>query len=1112
MSKKIKSIKIIDPGTNPDVDSDFHTIGRGKTIEHIMDLYGADKVAGIITPGPFKAKNAIKSMATIYGLPTAQAQAISNTLPDAIEKKMNIKSMLDPNSEYYEAGADLRIQLNTPLLEEVAHSAAELDGRLRETGVHPCFIGNSLVLTNKGLKEIKNIKKNDLVLTHKNQYQPVKILQKNFNQKGVKLSFKNIPSIITTTNHPFYTLNIRNKTKSWKNAEDLEINKDLVAIAINQNEIIPNNEYNLPLENEDFWWLIGQFLDNGSLDTYYNSNSHTFKHKIRLRVPKKNRTKKSITDKVEQLFKLEKSDRNNDDVLIINDNLYSFLKPFYNKSYEKEIPSFMFDLPIKYIRPFLHGLFSDYGKPSNYFFTTNSDKLINGIIQLAAKAWKSLPFNLTELKTAKNTTYSFNITPYSKHIEFDNNLWTNPIYSKKTKISQAVYNLSVLDDNSYTVNNISVHNCGMLISSRPIKEVVPVQIRQDDGLSVTQWNYYNCEALGLIKMDFLGLVTVDLIDEAIKNVKRTRGIDINVNDLVQSDLDDKKTYKLFSNAETTAIFQFSSSGVKEMLRELQPTEFMDLAAVTALYRPGPMGLNSHLEFAQRKNNPNVRIPVHKSFYGTKVEELLKDTYGLVVYQEDCMRIAKECAGFTPKEADDLRKAIGKKKMALMKSLGGKFIDGMINNGYDPEAVELLWNGIVAFGEYAFNKSHSVSYALNAYIAGYLKAHYPVEFMAAALKLNDSPEKIREYIAEIKRMNLKIQPASVNESEILITPSQKEPNTIIYGLSGIKRFPKSLAESIVIERNKNGLFKSITDFVSRLNKYENLSVSSLKTLALTGAFDCLNVTRKSVVDNADKLLKNAQKIENLNKRKNLFSIVGVETSNEIKLSEDEYSYSVQAKYEADLTELFLSRHPLDKIEQPEIHLDDKQVEVKGLYVTFPKVEVKTTKQKAKYMQIVTDNKISRNTLRVNRDLMRGIEKYTAIQKFGNQAAEKLGIANDPQKMDIFNSTKAIPMPIENIVYQVDIITPKFKRNNVEVYGNPQITSLRRVPLSHEGYIVNGLRVKSKKLREKYIERLKENPGNDVIRLIYPDKTFDDINNVKFMPGTTQNDLNNIEKEL
>ena len=789
MSRKIKSIKIIDPGTNPDVDSDFHTVGRGKTIEHVMDLYGSDNVAGIITPGPFKAKNAFKSMGTIYGLSFAQSQAISNTLPDAIEKKMTIKSMLDPNSEYYEAGADLRIQLNTPQLEEIAHAAAALDGRMRETGVHPC---------------------------------------------------------------------------------------------------------------------------------------------------------------------------------------------------------------------------------------------------------------------------------------------------------------------------------GMLISSKPIKEVVPVQIRQSDGLSVTQWNYYNCEALGLIKMDFLGLVTVDLIDEAIKNVQKTRGITIDVNELVQSDLDDELTYKLFSNAETSAIFQFSSSGVKEMLRELQPTEFMDLAAVTALYRPGPMGLNSHLQFAQRKNNPNVRVPVHEAFYGTKVEELLKDTYGLVVYQEDCMRIAKECAGFTPKEADDLRKAIGKKKMALMKSLGGKFIKGMVDNGYDETAVNLLWEGIVAFGEYAFNKSHSVSYALNAYIAGYLKAHYPVEFMAAALKLNDTPDKIREYIAEVKRMNLKIQPASVNESDILITPSMTDKNTIIYGLSGIKRFPKSLAESIIKERNKKGAFKSITDFISRMIKYKGLTTGALKALALTGAFDCLGVTRKSIVDNADKLIKTAEKQEKLNKRKNLFSVGGVEASDEIKLDTDEYSYAVQAKYEADLTELFLSRHPLDKIEQEPVHLDAQEVNVVGHYVTFPKVEIKTTKQKSKYMQVTTDNKLSRAVLRMDRDLLAGIEKYTAIQKFGELAPEKLGVTNDPEKLEKYNQIKAIPMPIENIVYQVDIVTPKFKRNGVEVYGNPKITALKRVALSHDGELVHQVKVKYKKLREEYIERLKENKGKDTIRLVYPDKTYDDISNVKFMPGTTQNDLINIER--
>ena len=789
MSRKIKSIKIIDPGTNPDVDSDFHTVGRGKTIEHVMDLYGSDNVAGIITPGPFKAKNAFKSMGTIYGLSFAQSQAISNTLPDAIEKKMTIKSMLDPNSEYYEAGADLRIQLNTPQLEEIAHAAAALDGRMRETGVHPC---------------------------------------------------------------------------------------------------------------------------------------------------------------------------------------------------------------------------------------------------------------------------------------------------------------------------------GMLISSKPIKEVVPVQIRQSDGLSVTQWNYYNCEALGLIKMDFLGLVTVDLIDEAIKNVQKTRGITIDVNELVQSDLDDELTYKLFSNAETSAIFQFSSSGVKEMLRELQPTEFMDLAAVTALYRPGPMGLNSHLQFAQRKNNPNVRVPVHEAFYGTKVEELLKDTYGLVVYQEDCMRIAKECAGFTPKEADDLRKAIGKKKMALMKSLGGKFIKGMVDNGYDETAVNLLWEGIVAFGEYAFNKSHSVSYALNAYIAGYLKAHYPVEFMAAALKLNDTPDKIREYIAEVKRMNLKIQPASVNESDILITPSMTDKNTIIYGLSGIKRFPKSLAESIIKERNKKGEFKSITDFISRMIKYKGLTTGALKALALTGAFDCLGVTRKSIVDNADKLIKTAEKQEKLNKRKNLFSVGGVEASDEIKLDTDEYSYAVQAKYEADLTELFLSRHPLDKIEQEPVHLDAQEVNVVGHYVTFPKVEIKTTKQKSKYMQVTTDNKLSRAVLRMDRDLLAGIEKYTAIQKFGELAPEKLGVTNDLEKLEKYNQIKAIPMPIENIVYQVDIVTPKFKRNGVEVYGNPKITALKRVALSHDGELVHQVKVKYKKLREEYIERLKENKGKDTIRLVYPDKTYDDISNVKFMPGTTQNDLINIER--
>jgi len=178
---------------------------------------------------------------------------------------------------------------------------------------------------------------------------------------------------------------------------------------------------------------------------------------------------------------------------------------------------------------------------------------------------------------------------------------------------------------------------------------------------------------------------------------------------------------------------------------MKPTVFDDLAATTALYRPGPMGMGSHIRYSKRKNDLEAKIPVHKDFSKTVVEEILEPTHGLIVYQESVLRIATMAAGFTSVEADSLRKAIGKKKMALMKSLGGKFIKGMIDNGYDEEAVNLLWEGIVAFGEYAFNKSHSVSYALNAYIAGYLKAHYPVEFMAAALKINDTPHKIREKI-------------------------------------------------------------------------------------------------------------------------------------------------------------------------------------------------------------------------------------------------------------------------------------------------------------------------------------------------------------------------------
>lgn len=1146
MSKKIKSIKIIDPGTNPDVDSDFHTEGRGKVIQHVIDLYGSSNVAGIITPGPFKSKNAFKSMATIYNLPFAQSNQISSTLPDAVDKKSSIKAYLDPDSESYEAGRDFRLQLNSDDLLNMANSAAAVEGRMRETGVHPCFDGDTFVNTNSGLKRIKNIKVGDLVLTHKNRYKEVVELMKRKTDNYYILRAANSTPIKSTGNHPFLVKNKLNNEILWLPLESVDPSIHLVASSVNlKNESI-NLKYNLPFEDEDFWWVVGRFVGDGwveEFETKRNKVKSTGEKytridkvkRVKISVGREDKTYNLLINKLSKYFSYRTDHDKTCDKLIINKynntyDLFYFLKEFGHKATGKHIPYFMYNLDTNYLESFLNGYLSADGsmnKTGLLGFNTVSEELMLGLIMLINKTYKKHCNTQFEKRNKMiienrvvncNNRFSASFFKEKRNKEksyFDGEyIWSKITEIKLINKSKVVYNLSVIDDNSYTANNLIVHNCGMLISSQPISNTVPVQIRQSDGLPVTQWNYYNCEALGLIKMDFLGLDTVDLIDETVKNIKYTKGIDIDTNELFNGDLSDPKTYELFSNAETTAIFQFSSPGVKEMLRDLKPTEFMDLASVTALYRPGPMGMGLHEEFTQRKHDPSKRIPVHKSFIGTPLEEILAETYGGLTYQEQIMSIAKICAGFSSREADDLRKAIGKKKMSLMMSLGDKFKEGMIKNGYQKEAVNILWGGIVGFGEYCFNKSHSVSYALMAYVAAYLKANYPVEFMAAALKQHiDKPDKVIEYLGEVKRMNITIQPASVNESQVVITPSKLEENTIVYGLSGIKRFSAKTAEAIIKERNSNGQFKSLTDFLVRMNKHEVLSNSTIKALAVVGAFDCLGVSRKAVVDNAQRLIKAAEKRASQENTKNLFSMMGSQQETDlIKLSDEEFSYTAQAKYEADLTGLFLSRHPLDFIEQKEIHLDEPEVNVTGLYVTFSSVDFRTTKSKQRYLQIVADNKISRALLSCDREIVKRIEKHTAIEKFGpDEAPIKLGINMDnPIEVERYQKLKPMAMPSENITYKIDIVTPKYIRNEVEVTGRAQIIDIKPVMQSYFGKLVTPLLAKHKELEKEYVKLLKENKGNDTIRLIFPDRSYFDIENVKFMPGTTQNDMAKLDR--
>jgi DNA polymerase III subunit alpha len=375
-----------------------------------------------------------------------------------------------------------------------------------------------------------------------------------------------------------------------------------------------------------------------------------------------------------------------------------------------------------------------------------------------------------------------------------------------------------------SVRQTGVHACGIIIGRDSLDNYIPLCTAKDTDLYSTQYEGSQVESVGLLKMDFLGLKTLSIIKDALENIKKSKGIDIDIDRLP---LDDQKTFELFSNGETTGIFQFESTGMKRYLRDLKPNRFEDLVAMNALYRPGPMEYIP--QFIRRKlgNEPiDYPLPV--------MEKYLNDSYGITVYQEQVMLLSQELAGFTKGEADSLRKAMGKKKKSIMDEMKVKFVEGCSKNGYDEAIVNKIWSDWEAFAQYAFNKSHSTCYALVAFQTGYLKAHYPAEYMAAVLSRNISDiKKITTFMDETRRMGMEVLGPDVNESYVKFTVN-KDGN-IRFGLGGIKGVGEAAVLQMIEEREKNGLYRDIYDLVERVN-LNSLNKKNLEAMAVAGAFD------------------------------------------------------------------------------------------------------------------------------------------------------------------------------------------------------------------------------------------------------------------------------------
>jgi len=461
-----------------------------------------------------------------------------------------------------------------------------------------------------------------------------------------------------------------------------------------------------------------------------------------------------------------------------------------------------------------------------------------------------------------------------------------------------------------SIRQTGIHACGIIISRDDLMEYIPVTTSKESDLLVTQFDGDYIEKVGMLKMDFLGLKTLAIIKDAVANIRDSRGIEIDPENLP---FDDAPTYELFSLGKTTSIFQFESDGMKKYLRDLKPNKIEDLIAMNALYRPGPMDyIPSFIARKHGREKISYDIPV--------MDKYLKDTYGVTVYQEQVMLLSQELAGFSKGQADSLRKAMGKKIEAMMDDLRPKFFDGCRQNGHDLNIVTKIWKDWEAFANYAFNKSHSACYAYVAYRMAYLKAHFPAEFMAAVLSrnLNDLKE-ITLFLDECKRMHIPVLGPDVNESSTAFVANKK--GEIRFGMAGIKNVGEAAVRSIVDERIANGPYSNIFDLTRRVNSHM-VNKRCMESLAKAGAFDCFENTHRAQYffqENSDDLIfleKIIRHSTDYQARKDsiqqsLFGEAEEIHFKEITLPECRpWSKLEQLKFEKDVTGFYMSGHPLD----------------------------------------------------------------------------------------------------------------------------------------------------------------------------------------------------------
>ena len=531
------------------------------------------------------------------------------------------------------------------------------------------------------------------------------------------------------------------------------------------------------------------------------------------------------------------------------------------------------------------------------------------------------------------------------------------------------------------IRQTGVHACAMIIGRGNLTEYIPISIANDkltgEEVWVSQYDGHYIEEVGMLKMDFLGLRTLSIIKECQANIKKRWGVEF---DIEKIPIDDKETYELYSRGDTTSVFQFESPGMKEWLIKLQPTRFEDLIAMNALYRPGPMDYIP--DFVERKQG---RQPILYDL--PEMEDILQDTYGITVYQEQVMLLSRKLANFTRGQADTLRKAMGKKIIDLLNSLKDLFLEGGQKNGHPKETLEKIWANWEKFAAYAFNKSHATCYAWVSYQTGWLKAHYPAEFQAANLTKNlSNMDEIKKIMDDCKKNGIKVLNPDINESDARFTVNKQ--GEIRFGMGGIKGFGDNIVRAILAEREENGLFADIYDFVERMSGVVNRK--AFESLLHAGAFDSFGICRKQFMlpgKNGDMFIDTLLRYGELYRKDTMESSVSlfgeVEEMKperpEIPAMTVEEDILEKLQYEKELVGMYLSSHPLDRYQ---FELENfTTCQLGEINTLVSECEMKKTKMKVAVAGFVT------KTEHINSQNSRPWSK-TVIEDFGGSYELKL----------------------------------------------------------------------------------------------------------------------------